>query len=127
MLNEKAPVSVTTLGGKYAIDDDRTIPDTMQSIFEFPSGVMATFTQLEASSGSLLNEGFLELRGTDGTLYIAGNNGFRIAPTSKGQFQTWDKLMDAETYEVPGAGDGKLIDGTYANPGANLVRNFLSV
>jgi predicted dehydrogenase len=126
LLNEKAPVSVTTLGGKYAIDDDRTIPDTMQSIFEFPSGVMATFTQLEASSGSLLNEGFLELRGTDGTLYIAGNNGFRIAPTSKGQFQTWDKLMDAETYEVPGAGDGKLIDGTYANPGANLVRNFLN-
>src|SRR5690554_7454745 len=53
LLNEKAPVSVTTLGGKYAIDDDRTIPDTMQSIFEFPSGVMATFTQLEASSGSL--------------------------------------------------------------------------
>ena len=33
--------------------------------------------------------------------------------------------MDGEIYEVANAGNGKLIDGTYANPGANLVRNFL--
>ncbi len=125
LLNEKAPVTITTLGGKYAIDDDRTIPDTMQTIFEFPSGVIATFTQLEASSGSLLTEGFLELRGTNGTLYIAGNNGYKIVSTRAGQFQTWDKLMDGEVYEVENVGGGKLVDGTYANPGANLVRNFL--
>jgi len=125
LLNEKAPVSITTLGGKYAIDDDRTIPDTMQTIFEFPSGAIATFTQLEGSSGSTLKQGFLELRGTKGTLNIAGNNGYKITPTVSGQFQTWDKLMEEETYEVPTAGNGKLADGTYINPGANLVRNFL--
>lgn len=125
LLNEKAPVSVTTLGGKYAIDDDRTIPDTMQTIFEFPSGALATFTQLEASSGSTLKQGFLELRGTNGTLHIEGNNGYKIVPTSSGQFQIWDKQMEGETYEVASAGNGKLEDGTYANPGANLVRNFL--
>lgn len=125
LLKEKAPVAITSLGGKYVIDDDRTIPDTMQTIFEFPSGVVATFTQLEGSSGSTLKEGFLELRGTKGTLYIAGNNGYKIVPTSSGQFQSWDKLMEGETYEVASAGDGKLVDGTYANPGANLVRNFL--
>ncbi len=125
LLNEKAPVAITSLGGKYAIDDDRTIPDTMQTIFEFPSGAIATFTQLEASSGSTLSEGFLELRGTKGTLYIAGNNGYKIVPTSIGQFQSWDKLMDGEIYEVESSGNGKLVDGSYANPGANLVRNFL--
>ena len=125
LLNEKAPVAVTTLGGNYAIDDDRTIPDTMQTIFEFPSGVLATFTQLEGSSGSLLKEGFLELRGTKGTMYIAGNNGYKIVPTSAGQFQTWDKQMEGEVYEVGTAAGGKLVDGTYANPGSNLVRNFL--
>ena len=125
LLNEKAPVSVTTLGGRYAIDDDRTIPDTMQTIFEFPSGAIATFTQLEASSGSTLKQGFLELRGTNGTLHIAGNNGYNIVPTASGQFQTWDKLMEAEKYEVASVGNGKLADGTYENPGANLVRNFL--
>lgn len=86
LLNEKAPVSVTTRGGKYIVEDDRTIPDTMQTIFEFPSGVMATFSQLEASSGSLVRQGFLELRGTNGTLYANGNNGYKIVPTSAASF-----------------------------------------
>lgn len=125
LLNEKAPVSITSLGGKYVVDDDRTIPDTMQTIFEFPSGAIATFSQLEGSSGSLVRQGFLELRGTNGTLYANGDNGYKIVPTSKGQFQTWDPLMAEETYEVENAGNGKLSDGTYANPGANIVRNFL--
>lgn len=125
LLNEKAPVSITTLGGKYVVDDDRTIPDTMQTIFEFPSGAIVSFTQLEASSGSLVRQGFLEMRGTKGTLYAEGNNGYKIVSTSKGQFQTWDKLMADETYAVESAGNGKLSDGTYANPGANIVRNFL--
>ncbi len=125
LLNERAPVTVTALGGRYAIDDDRTIPDTMQAVFEFPSGAIATFTQLEASSGSIVSQGFLELRGTNGTLYTGGNNGYKIVPTTKGQFQTWDKLMDGEEFELESAGKGKLADGSYSNPGANLVRNFL--
>lgn len=125
LLNEKAPVAVTTLGGKYIVDDDRTIPDTMHTIFEFPSGAMATFTQLEASSGSLVRQGFLELRGTNGTLYANGNNGYKIVPASAGQFQSWDKLMAEENHEVESVGNGKLSDGTYVNPGANIVRNFL--
>ncbi len=125
LLNEKAPVSITTLGGRYIVDDDRTIPDTMQTIFEFPSGAIVTFTQLEASSGSLVRQGFLEMRGTDGTLYAEGNNGYKIVATSKGQFQTWDQLMAEEEYVVKNVGNGKLSDGSYANPGANIVRNFL--
>jgi predicted dehydrogenase len=125
LLNEKAPVAVTSLGGKYVVDDDRTIPDTMQTIFEFPSGAMATFSILEGSSGSFLPYGFLELRGTKGTLYADGNNGYKIISTTPGQFQTWNKMMEAENYEVAPKGNGKLVDGSYANPGANLVRNFL--
>lgn len=125
LLNEKAPVSITSLGGNYVVDDDRTIPDTMQTIFEFPSGAIATFSLLEGSSGSFIPHGFLELRGTHGTLYAGGNNDFKIVPTTKGQFQDWDKLMEAENYEVANDSGGKLVDGSYANPGANLVRNFL--
>lgn len=125
LLNEKAPVSVTSLGGRYVVDDDRTIPDTLQTIFEFPSGALATFTQLEASSGSFIRQGFLELRGTKGTLYANGNNGYKIVPTSAGQFQSWDKMIAEEDFELKTVGEGKLSDGTYANPGANIVRNFL--
>ena len=125
LLNEKAPSAITTLGGKYLIDDDRTIPDTMQTIFEFPSGALVTFTMLEASSGKFSPHGMLEFRGNKGTLYTGGANDYKIVPTSRGQFQTWDKLMDGEDYSATVAGQGRLADGSYVNPGANLVRNFL--
>lgn len=125
LLNEKAPIAVTSMGGKYAVDDDRTIPDTMHTIFEFPSGLLVTYTTLEASSKKLSAYGMLELRGTKGTLYAGGANDYKIEPTQKGQFQIWDKLMEAEDYAVARAEKGKLADGSYAEPTANLVRNFL--
>ena len=125
LLNERSPVSITTLGGKYVVDDDRTIPDTMQTIFEFPSGALVNFSILEASSGRFSPQGYLEFRGTHGTLYAGGSNDYKIVPATGGQFQDWEKMINAEDYEAEKAGDGKLVDGTYANPGANLVRNFL--
>jgi predicted dehydrogenase len=125
LLNEKAPSAITTLGGKYLIDDDRTIPDTMQTIFEFPSGALVTFTMLEASSGRFSPHGMLEFRANKGTLYTGGANDYKIVPTTRGQFQTWDKLMEGEDYAADVAGEGRLADGSYVNPGANLVRNFL--
>lgn len=125
LLNEKAPVAVTSMGGKYAVDDDRTIPDTMHTIFEFPSGLLVTYTTLEASSKDFSPYGMLELRGTKGTLYAEDANDYKISPTQKGQFQTWDKLMEPQEYSAASAGKGKLADGSYAEPTANLVRNFL--
>jgi predicted dehydrogenase len=124
-LNEKAPIAVTTLGGKYAVDDDRTIPDTMQTIFEFPSGLLVNYTTLEASTGGLSPNGMLEFRGTKGTLYTGNANEFKIVPTQRGQFQTWDKFLSTEDYTAAPAGKSKLADGSYADPTANLVRNFL--
>ena len=94
LLNEEAPSVISTMGGKYAVDDDRTIPDTMQVTYEFASGSIATVKVLEASSGSFIPYGFIEMRGTKGTLYT-NENDYRIAPTTPGQFQSWDKLMDA--------------------------------
>lgn len=125
LLNEKAPTSVTSLGGNYVVDDDRTIPDTMQTIFEFPSGAIAVFSMLEASSGRFSPYGMIEFRGTHGTLYAGSTNDYKIIPTSPGQFQNWDKMMEGEDFNMERAEEGKLIDGTYVNPGANLVRNFL--
>jgi predicted dehydrogenase len=125
LLNERAPVAITTIGGKYVIDDDRTIPDTMQTMFEFPSGVIVNYTTLEASSGRFTPFGMLEFRGTNGTLYAGGSNDYKIVPTQNGQFQTWDKLMEGEDYALKNVGKGKLADGSYAEPTANLVRNFL--
>ena len=37
MMGESAPVAITATGGKYAVEDDRNIPDTMEVLFEMPS------------------------------------------------------------------------------------------
>ncbi len=125
LLNEKAPVAITSLGGKYVLDDDMTIPDTMYTIFEFPSGSIVAYSMLQATSGGISLNGALEFRGTKGILSARGANDYKIVPTKSGQFQTWDKLMEAEDYMVAPAGKGKLVDGSYSEPTANLVRNFL--
>jgi predicted dehydrogenase len=123
LLNEEAPVAISSLGGKFAVDDDRTIPDTMQVTYEFASGSIASVNVLEASSGSFVPYGFIELRGTKGTLYT-NENDYKIVPTSPGQFQSWDKLMEAETLNLE-TNDVLLADKSYRNSTANLIRNFL--
>ena len=123
LLNEEAPSVISTIGGKYAVNDDRTIPDTMQVTYEFSSGSVATVKVLEASSGSFIPYGFIEMRGTKGTLYT-NENDYRITPTNPGQFQSWDKLMEPEEYSIE-TKDKLLADNSYLNSTANLIRNFL--
>jgi predicted dehydrogenase len=120
MMGEKAPVAISAAGGKYVLDDDRTIPDTMDVIFEFASGALITFSIYEASSGGIFQYGEVELRGTLGTLN-AGEKGYKIAPTKNGQFQTFTNALAAEegfSQEI-GRTAGLGEDST-----GNLVRNF---
>jgi predicted dehydrogenase len=121
MMGEKAPIAITAHGGKYAIDDDRDIPDTMEVTYEFASGSIATFSIFEASSGGMFQYGEVELRGTKGTLY-ADENGYKITGAKKGQFQSWDKMMEDESYSAKNevTPEGRSGDST-----ATLVRNFL--
>jgi predicted dehydrogenase len=86
LTGDLAPSSVCAMGGRYAIDDDRTIPDTLEVTFEFASGRLAVFGQYEASGNSALRRGEVELRGTEGTLYIS-DRGYEIVPERGGQFQ----------------------------------------
>lgn len=123
LLNETAPVSVSAHGGKFVVDDDRTIPDTMHVTYEFKSGVLVTVSILEASSGSFVPHGFLELRGTKGTLHT-GENDYRITPTRPGQFQTWKSMMEPEEYVLDK--EKAVMSGfSYKNSTFSLIRNFL--
>ena len=124
MLEEKAPVWITAGGGRYAVDDDRTIPDTMQATFEFASGTIVSINIVETSSGSFIPYGLIEMRGTNGTL-LTGENDYRIIPTRPGQFQTWEKLMGAESVNMEKENSELLNDGSYRNSTATMVRNFL--
>jgi predicted dehydrogenase len=115
LMGEQAPVAISAHGGKYVLKDDRTIPDTMEVTFEFASGALVTFGVYEASGGSALPAGEIELRGTHATLH-ADQRGYKITPTPAGQFQ--DKALLAEKEERAGAPDE---DST-----ANMIRDFLN-
>jgi hypothetical protein len=65
--------------------------------------------------------GEIELRGTKGTL-LADESAYKIIPATKGQFQTWDNLIEAEEYQNV---NKALDDGSSADSTGTLVRNFL--
>ncbi|TWT82982.1 Glycosyl hydrolase [Planctomycetes bacterium CA13] len=85
-LGEEAPSSVCAMGGRFAVDDDRTIPDTMEVTFQFDSGRLAIFGQYETSGNPMMPSGEIELRGTGGTAYVS-ERAYEIIPEGHGQFQ----------------------------------------
>jgi len=114
MLDEEAPAAVSAHGGQFAVNDARTIPDTMETTFEFASGRLLLFGQYEASGHPMLPPGAeIELRGTKGVVH-AGGRGFKITPERGGQFQ--DPAPRMEPMEV------KSTDGDLAG---QHIRNFL--
>ena len=114
MMNETAPVAITAQGGNYVLKDDRTIPDTMEVTFEMPSGAIVIFGIYEACGGVGVDGGEIELRGTKATA-IVNERSYVITPSSTGQFQTWDKLIEPETKQIEVRKDSTV----------GLVRNFL--
>ena len=75
-----APKAVTALGGKYAIEDNREIPDTLEVLWQYPTQTLVTFSQFNASAAPAgVRGGEVELRGTKGTLYLQGG-GFEVVP-----------------------------------------------
>jgi len=116
VLAEQAPVSISAHGGRFAVDDDRTVPDTMEVIFEFASGLLLIFGQYEASGGSALVDGEIEFRGALGNLYPGSSgHGYKIVPSKGGQFQDSNpRIKPAE---------GKRIDGDLT---VQHIRNFLN-
>jgi predicted dehydrogenase len=119
LTGELAPSSVCAMGGRFAVDDDRTIPDTLQATFEFASGRLAVFGQYEASQNLALPgsrdlaRAQVEFRGTRGTLYV-GDPGFEIIPERGGQFQEPGDRMEPMREQTT---DGNLTD--------QHTRNFL--
>ncbi|MCX6327477.1 MAG: Gfo/Idh/MocA family oxidoreductase [Bacteroidia bacterium] len=121
MMGEVAPVAITAHGGKYVLDHDGDIADTMHVTFEFASKKIISFSIFEASSGDILPFGEIELRGTKGNLY-ASQDGYRVIPAKKGQFQNWNQMIEGEEFNIP---TQDLKDGSNAFATANLIRNFL--
>ena len=120
LTGERAPVAVSALGGRYAVDDDRTIPDTMEATFEMPGGALVVFGIYEAGGGRPIAGGEIELVGTKGTL-VASEEGWAVRPSRPGQFQDWKALV--EPREVKAANAGRAASGEDSTE--RLVRNFV--
>ena len=103
-MSEQAPISISAHGGRFAIKDDRTIPDTLQVTFEMPSGALIVFGQYEANGGPALVDGEVELRGTLGNLYCGAEGGaYKIVPSKGGQFnENAPKIKPLEAEKMDG-------------------------
>jgi predicted dehydrogenase len=108
---ELAPASVCALGGNFVVDDDRTIPDTLEATFEFESGRLAVFGQYESSGNRVLPKGEIEFRGTQATVYV-DTRSYEVIPERGGQFQ--DSAPRAEPEKVSEGGSNASLTAQHA-------------
>ena len=81
-LGQDAPKGVACLGGKYAVADNRQIPDTLEAVWEY-DGCLATFSQFNCNASPGNARGWeLEFRGTEGTMLMHESSGYEIIPES---------------------------------------------
>jgi predicted dehydrogenase len=87
IMNAKGPISVSSMGGRYALEDDGETPDLQDTIWTFPgqnglTGFTLSFAIREAnamrSDAAMRGELFL---GTKGTMVVAGN--YEVLPENK--------------------------------------------
>jgi predicted dehydrogenase len=79
-LGQDAPAAVTALGGKYELKDNREVPDTLEVLWEYPGPTLMVFSQYNCNAAGGNPQGAeMELRGTQGTMYIHSNR-WEVAP-----------------------------------------------
>jgi predicted dehydrogenase len=79
-LGQNAPLSVTAMGGKFAVEDNREVPDTMEALWHYPGDTLVTYTQFNANGAAAAAKPCeIEFRGTKGTLYMR-SNGWEVVP-----------------------------------------------
>jgi predicted dehydrogenase len=90
-LGKDAPLGVTAMGGRYAIKDNREIPDTAEVLWDF-GGTLVVFTQYNANGASPNpRNSELEIRGTKGTMYLQSGR-WEVVPE-----KTTETLFGART------------------------------
>ena len=130
-LGQDAPLAVTAMGGKFALEDNREIPDTLEAIWHYPGNTLVTFSQFNASAAPAgLRGGEIEFRGTKGTLYLQ-SSGYEVVPDNitPNEFPVFNPLNRAVNRQWR-AGEKPLIEpkkisaGSGSNTGPH-ARNFL--
>jgi len=82
-LDQYAPRGVFCAGGRFAVRDNRQIPDTLEAVWEY-EGALVTFSQFNANASPGNRSGWeLEFRGTKGTLLMQEGSGYVVFAESQ--------------------------------------------
>jgi hypothetical protein len=83
--NESMPTTITALGGKYWLKDNRDTPDTLQVTYEYPDGFVATYENRDGNKQSMFEKnGGILFCGTKGTLFV-DRGGYKLIPEGGGE------------------------------------------
>jgi predicted dehydrogenase len=129
ILGVDRPLAATAIGGKFADYDNREVPDTLEVMWEYPGGLLVTFSQFNSSAAFAAARGCeLEIRGTKGTLYLT-SRGFEVVPevVTPNEFLPRSPL-DRERERGYRQGARPLIEAVTVGgsfPTTHHVRNFL--
>jgi predicted dehydrogenase len=86
--NESMPATITAIGGKYWLKDNRDTPDTLQVTYEYPDGFVATYENRDANKQSMFEKsGGILFCGTKGTLFVDRSQ-YRLVPEGPGEAVT---------------------------------------
>ncbi|MFO0909685.1 MAG: Gfo/Idh/MocA family oxidoreductase [Isosphaeraceae bacterium] len=118
LTGESEPSSVSAYGRSGIINDDRTIPESVEAVLGHESGLLVSFSLTETSGHPLFPDGAeVEVRGTEGTAF-ANTSRYWIVPERGGQFQDPKPRRKAETVAAERDGRETDLDRLHA-------RNFL--
>jgi predicted dehydrogenase len=127
-LNQDAPQAVVAVGGKFAVHDNRDIPDTMEVVWQYPE-TLVTMSQFNANHSPANPRGCdLEFRGTKGVVFV-DSNGFEIVaePVRTRELPALSPLFRKENAELARA--SKKVIAPLSVRGrcdtADHARNFL--
>lgn len=79
-LGQDQPLAVVAMGGKYAVKDNREVPDTLEVLWTYPGNTLVSFTQVNTNAAPAnANKAEIVFCGTKGTLYLS-SRGYEIVP-----------------------------------------------
>ena len=103
--NEEMPKTITAIGGKFYLKDNRDTPDTLQVTYEYP-GFIATYENRNSNSQSMFQKsGGILFCGSKATMFL-DRSGFQVVPergssvearemksTSGGNMEHWANFL----------------------------------
>jgi predicted dehydrogenase len=79
-LDEAMPETIAAAGGKFWVTDDRETPDTLQALYTYPGGVLASYEcRAESTLSPSGHSQGIVIHGSQGAMYL-DRSGYTVTP-----------------------------------------------